>query len=226
MKLMTVILLAAVLSAGGKLTGHATESGGAKDRRPVILLVHGGAWLAGSPDEFSQTAVFARRQGLQPVLVDYPLGSIVDSNEAVRREAAKWRRAGRTVIAYGESAGGSMVELLAAECRVDLAVGNSAPNDLVELQANRHPSIWDVVRGGDIPTRRKYSAYRQGGCKPVLAMHSPTDELIPFYFARRYAARYRNVSLLTFPGGHIAPPVEARRRQGIRWLIRHLRPRP
>lgn len=47
--------------------------------------------------------------------VEYPLGSLPAANVAVRQAALGYRRDGRRVFAFGESAGGSMAALLAAQ---------------------------------------------------------------------------------------------------------------
>src|SRR4051812_7186421 len=104
---------------------------GAATERPVVLMIQGGAWLFGRPADRARAGRTARRYGMQPVFVDYPLFNVEAANEAVRRAAARWRARGRVVLAYGESVGGTMAELLAAQCRVDVAVGNSAPADLI-----------------------------------------------------------------------------------------------
>jgi hypothetical protein len=204
-------LLALLLLAGP--AGAATE-------RPVVLLVHGGAWLFGKPSDLDQAAQIAHRLGMQPVRVDYPLGDIVAANRAVREAALTWRRRGRTVLAYGESVGGTMAELLAAECRVGLAVGNSSPPDLVRWPEGDNAILWAYLGGGDPKTRRRYSPALRQQCNPVLAEHSPADRVVGFHFASAYARKFpATVGLLRIPAGHLGPP--RAQNIGLRWLVRN-----
>jgi acetyl esterase/lipase len=193
---------------------------GAATERPVVLMIHGGAWLFGQPADLGQAGRIARRYGMQPVFVDYPLFNVETANEAVRRAAARWRARGRVVLAYGESVGGTMAELLAAQCRVEVAVGNSAPADLIGWPEGEDAILWAYL-GADPETRRRYSPMDSPQCRPVLAMHSPTDAVVDFRFARAYARKFPSrVTLMTVPGGHVGPPRGRNISLGIRWLAK------
>lgn len=206
-------LLAAILLPGP--AGAATE-------RPVVLLVHGGAWVGGDPSDMSLAADISRRLGMQPDSVYYPLGDVVVANRAVRSAALSWRRRGRTVLAYGESAGGTMTELLATECLVGLAVGNSAPPDLTTWPPPQAGFPWDYLGGGDLASRRRNSPALQRQCAPVLAEHSPADVTVPIHYALAFARKFpRTVTLLRVPGGHLGPPRAGNIAVGLRWLVRN-----
>ena len=182
--------------------------------KPVVLLLHGGAWLFGDASDMRQTAVIAREEGFQPVSVDYPLKYPVRANLYTQRVAERWADRGRTVFAYGESVGGTMAEVLAARCLVAAAAANSAPPDLIRWPEPDQPSIFPRE------PLRPYSPFHQRQCSPVLAMHSPTDGLVDFRFAREYAERYRQVSLRRLSGIHVGNERtrRVRARAGLHWL--------
>lgn len=197
------------------LAGIAAAPQPAAAERPVVLLIHGGAWLFGGPEYMRRAAVIAREEGFEPVSVGYPLKYPVRANLYTQRVARRYAREGRSVYAYGESVGGTMAEVLAARCLVEAAVGNSAPPDLMGWPEPDQPSVFP--REPLLP----YSPFHLRHCSPVLAMHSPSDGLVDFRFARDYAAKFRQVSLRRIPGGHLGDePYLANTRLGLRWLAR------
>jgi len=205
---LIAMLVAAALAAAATLPATA----GAE--RPVVLLIHGGAWLFGDASDMRQAAVIAREEGFRPVSVDYPLKYPVRANLYTQRVARRWANRGRTVYAYGESVGGTMAEVLAARCLVEAAVANSAPPDLIRWPEPDQPSVFARE------PLRPYSPFHLRQCNPVLAMHSPDDGLVDFRFAREYAQRYEPVTLRRISGAHVGDGVtrQRRARAGLRWL--------
>jgi len=205
--------LIAVL-VGAALGASAALPVAAGAERPVVLLIHGGAWLFGDASDMDDVAVIARRQGFQPVSVDYPLKYPVRANLYTQRVARRWADRGRAVYAYGESVGGTMAEVLAARCLVEAAAANSSPPDLIRWPEPDQPSVFARE------PLRPYSPFHLRQCNPVLAMHSPDDGLVDFRFAREYAERFRPVTLRRLSGVHVGNEVTTlvRARAGLRWL--------
>lgn len=96
------------------LAGIALAVGASRaEARPVVLLFHPGGFLLGTPQSMDPAAEVARANGLHPVEVDYPLGSPSRALRYSIEQAELWGEGGRTVYAYGASAGGSLAADLA-----------------------------------------------------------------------------------------------------------------
>ena len=202
------MLVAAALAVAAALPAAA----GAE--RPVVLLIHGGAWLFGDASDMAPIAQVAREEGFRPVSVDYPLKYPVRANLYTQRIARRWADRGHSVFAYGESVGGTMAEVLAARCLVEAAAANSAPPDLIRWPEPDQPSVFARE------PLRPFSPFHLRQCNPVLAMHSPTDGLVDFRFAQEYAQRFTSVSLRRLTGTHVGNDQtrQVRARAGLRWL--------
>ena len=92
---------------------------------PVVLLVHGGGWIAGKRDEMHHEGLMLVEQGIAAALVDYRLArekassfpaAVQDLRCAVRFLRARARKHHldpRRVMAMGPSSGGHLAALLA-----------------------------------------------------------------------------------------------------------------
>ena len=93
---------------------------------PVVLLIHGGGWIAGKRDEMHHEGLMLVEQGIVAALVDYRLArgrktnfpaAVHDLRCAVRflrARAGKFGLDPRRVLAMGPSSGGHLAALLAA----------------------------------------------------------------------------------------------------------------
>jgi acetyl esterase/lipase len=222
-----------VACGGGSDSGEATAGGGngsaADAGRPVVLLFHGGSWLRGGPPAMDIPARIAREVGLAPVKVRYPLGDLRAANLAARRIARRWRGRGRTVVALGESAGGQMAALLAAEGEVDRAVAIAPVSDLMTWwEGGDEDAFWEGELGADEALRRRLSPARRPHENPVLVLHSRRDPVVAAKRSVAYARRYPEVTIRWVGGCHIldcddsrGPHYHANSRIGLTWLARH-----
>lgn len=134
------------------------------DARPVIVHLHGGAYIVGSPTASATMAVpVARRAGLPVVSVDYrlapehPCPAAVDDAAAVCRALAA---EGGVAAIYGESAGGGLTLATAIALR-DAGAAVPARLGLVAPWA-------DLTCSGD--------AYRTlAAVDPILGALDPTS---------------------------------------------------
>ena len=92
---------------------------------PVVLLVHGGGWIAGKRDEMFHEGLMLVEQGIAAALVEYRLAREKDSSfpaavqdlrcavRYLRARAGTHRLDPRRVMAMGTSSGGHLAALLA-----------------------------------------------------------------------------------------------------------------
>jgi acetyl esterase/lipase len=184
-------------------------------RAPVVVLVHGGGWMAGDVRELTGWNAWLAERGYAVAVVEYrliPTGMWPAQREDVlavvahlRAEAARFRIDADRVVFFGRSAGGQIVSAIAAtgEHRwLRGCVCLYAPFDLEFAYV--HGSDDDVLRSrwllrcylGGTPEQepahyREASAYltARADAPPFLLLHGPMDELVWFPQSARFAAR-------------------------------------
>lgn len=139
---------------------------------PVILMVHGGAWMLG--DKTSKGVVENKAahwvpKGFVFVSIDYRMVPDVPvSTEAqdvanalafVQQNAGKWGGDGRKVVLMGHSAGAHLVALVSASPTIARAQGaqpwlgtialDSAAYDVAQIMQRQHYRFYDRVFGSD-----------------------------------------------------------------------------
>lgn len=105
-----------------KMDVHRPKTGG--DKLPACVLVHGGGWIAGDKERFAPLAIGLAQRGYVVANIEYRLGPVAkypaavqDCNLAVRFVRAEAPRFGldpNRIGAWGGSAGGHLVGMLAA----------------------------------------------------------------------------------------------------------------
>jgi acetyl esterase/lipase len=105
-----------------KLDIYRPKSGG--DKLPACVLVHGGGWVKGDKEKFRPLAIALAERGYVVANIEYRLGpaakypaGVQDCSLAVRWVRANAKRLGldpQRIGAWGGSAGGHLVGLLAA----------------------------------------------------------------------------------------------------------------
>lgn len=145
----------------------------APQRAPMLLMVHGGAWMVG--DKSMSRAVDAKvahwvgERGYIVVSINYRMVPNVDVQAqardvaralaAVQARAAEWGGDASRVVLMGHSAGAHLVALLSADPTRAAAEGpgpwrgavvlDSAAIDTVTLMSRRHLRFYDRVFGAD-----------------------------------------------------------------------------
>jgi acetyl esterase/lipase len=157
-------------------------SRGRPDRRKVILYLHGGAYLAGSPRTHRHLGVaLAGAAGVRAVLPDYRLApehkfpAALEDAVAVYRHLLESGYAPGAVALAGDSAGGGLAFALLLQAareglpRPACVVGFSPWVDLTERQPSlRRNAQRDVM----LPARRMTEVVRH-----YLGAHDPADPL-------------------------------------------------
>lgn len=164
---------------------------------PVIVMVHGGAWMLGDKGAKGVVEGKANRwvpRGFVFVSVNYRMvPEVTVAEEAqdvaralafVQRHAAQWGGDGQRVVLMGHSAGAHLVMLVSASSAIAAAQGvkpwlgtialDSAAYDVVELMQRPHFRFYDRAFGSDAAVWRADSPTLQLDRRivPVLAVCS------------------------------------------------------
>lgn len=138
----------------------------------VALYVHGGGWTEGSRRGGLELDVsrILRAEGWSIATTDYRFGAWSDLYADVTCTVADLRREFSTVVAWGNSAGGHIVTMLAVDALVDRAVNISGPIDL---------RVLDWLPEGVFPDLDAASPALRSGGSPVLLVIGDHDHLVP-----------------------------------------------
>lgn len=175
--------------------------------RGAVLLLHGNAGNISHRIDYAQ---MFRSLDYGTLLVDYRgygRSTGKPSEEGTYRDAeAAWQWlagrgvAGREIVLFGESLGGGVASWLAARERPRALVLASSFTSIPDLGAEVYPFL---------PVRRmsrfSYDTLERLSSigAPVLVIHSPDDEIIPFAHGKRlYAAAREPKAFLEVSGGH------------------------
>lgn len=145
----------------------------APQRAPLLLMVHGGAWMVGDKSMSrvvdAKVAHWVGERGYIVVSINYRMVPNVDVQAqardvaralaAVQARAAEWGGDASRVVLMGHSAGAHLVALLSADPTRAAAEGagpwrgavvlDSAAIDTVTLMSRRHLRFYDRVFGAD-----------------------------------------------------------------------------
>jgi len=186
-------------------------------RGTLLLLPAGGFVLPADPVPFRARCRLFARAGFAVVAVAYPLLDYAAALRAATDEARRAGRSARPVLAYGESAGGTLAEMLAVRGEVPAAVAVAGISDLTAW-ARDDERYWSAIR---LPTpleRRAASPLHRIGPRSgrLLLLHSPEDEVVPFVQSTSLAQRLPTTPLFVLRGRHLEDQSAPRR--AIPWL--------
>ncbi len=172
---------------------------------PAVLVVHGGAWRAGSRTQLTMYAKSLARRGFSCFAINYRLApkhkspaQIEDCRDAVRwirRNAADYRTDPGRIGAIGYSAGGHLVSLLATTglskeddpkgvgTKIVAAVAGGAPTDFRATRKNSKAlSFWLGGSRGEKPEiydAASPAAFVDKDDAPIFFYNGSTDLLVP-----------------------------------------------
>ena len=172
---------------------------------PAVLVVHGGAWRAGSRTQLTMYAKSLARRGFSCFSIDYRLASkhkspaqIEDCRDAVRwirQHAASYRSDPGRIGAIGYSAGGQLVSLLATTglskaddpkgvgTIITAAVAGGAPTDFRSTRENsRMFSYWLGGSRSDKPEvyhAASPAAFADKDDAPIFFYNGSADMFVP-----------------------------------------------
>jgi len=180
----------------------------APDARGAVIVSHGNA---GSIDARLHIARAFHALGMGVLLYDYrgygrsegrpsEEGTYLDAEAAWELAVGALGLTPERIVLYGESLGGAVAIELARRHRPAALVLESAFTSLPDVGARAYP--WLPVRW---LSRARYASIDKVGALdvPMLFMHSPADELVPYEHSRRLcAAAGARAQLVTTAGGH------------------------
>ena len=97
----------------------------------LVLVIHGGSFVAGSPADTASTTQILRDRGIPAMSVSYRLGNPQRAENDVVRVARRLQHSPHLrLYAIGYSAGGTIAEVLAERRLVELATAVAPWSDL------------------------------------------------------------------------------------------------
>jgi acetyl esterase/lipase len=222
---------------------------------PVVVWLHGGAWVKGSKSFCPLVKLVPR--GYAVASVGYRLATVAPFPAQIDdvRAAIRWLRASSSEHGFdadrfgvvGASAGGHLASLLgtaddpgakgAPSSRVQAVVDLFGPSDLVELTGEgRLPTPVDTLLGGRVRDNREKAVaaspitHVSRDDPPFLILHGDLDWLVPLRQSERLEERLREEGVeaklhVVRGGGHGFGGPEIDALV-LTFLERHLRPPP
>lgn len=151
----------------------------AKEKRPAIVLVHGGGWRSGNPSWAFDEAIHFKNLGIVAVAAQYRLTNSHDvtavESMADIRDLIMWMRINSdslgiqpdSIAAYGWSAGGHLISSSAIFCDSITELGvNSIPNAMILIS----PAV-------SLPKNDKGWEYRMFGNKTAISSANPVEHV-------------------------------------------------
>lgn len=153
------------------------------DRAPILLLVHGGAWMFGDKSHkrlIQNKTTYWNERGWLVVSVNYRLvpevtvqqqtQDIADALSFVQKNAPRWKADAQRVVIMGYSAGAHLVTLLSTQpewittfpqpWKATIAL-DSAAYDLEAIMSNQHARLYDHAFGTSVEYWRLVSPQAQ-----------------------------------------------------------------
>ena len=151
----------------------------AKEKRPAIVLVHGGGWRSGNPSWAFDEAIHFKDLGMVAIAAQYRLTNshdvtAVESMSDIR-DLIMWMRINSdslgiqpdSIAAYGWSAGGHLISSSAIFCDSIPEQGvNSIPNAMILIS----PAV-------SLPKSNKGWEYRMFGNKATISSANPVEHV-------------------------------------------------
>ncbi|MGG7056041.1 alpha/beta hydrolase [Nitrosomonas sp. ANs5] len=176
--------------------------------RATMLFLHGNA---GNISHRLQKLQIYNRLGLSVLIVDYrgyglsegtptEQGTYLDAEAAWAYLTQVRRIPARDIVLYGESLGGVIAARQASQVAAGALILESTFTSVKDMGKHYYPFL-----PVNLITRIHYPAleYIQAVASPVLVIHSPTDEIVPYAMGRRlFEAASTPKDFLEIKGDH------------------------
>lgn len=185
------------------------------DRRPALVLFHGGGWTGGAPTQFNTQAAYLASRGLVCVQVEYrlldkadkapPVSCVQDAKSAmrwVRSHAADFGIDPARIGAGGGSAGGHLAAF------VGLVEGHDDPADDLTISPRAAALVlfnpvfdngpiggWGQARVGERVKEFSPAHNITADDPPAVVFLGRNDKLIPVAIVERFAAAMKSAGV-------------------------------
>lgn len=199
---------------GSPLTMRVFLGSAQRTRRPIVVVLYGGAWRGGDPGQGAAISRALAQHGYVVAAIDYrhapqfvypaQLEDVRRSIALVRDSASRWNGDTTRIALLGRSAGGHLAELSAfapGDQPVQAVVALYAPWDLVEGYRDLprpdpidvRGRIGDFLDGSPDARPSRYheaspSSYVRPGLPPTLLLYGTRDHLVKPEFNRAAAS--------------------------------------
>jgi acetyl esterase len=191
---------------------------------PVIVLFHGGGWVAGSPDWVYETAQRYASYGAVAIAAEYrlcdqtaitPLDSLADARDLIAWLQANSKELGinpSLLAVYGVSAGGQLAAALATipdPVRPNAALGPVAMVMISPAVSVVHAGWFQrILMGKATAASLSPDEHINGRIPPTVIFHGAADTLVPISGVRGFCQRAQKFAsdceIVEYPGvGHL-----------------------
>jgi acetyl esterase/lipase len=218
------IRILAICGAPALLAMPTLSSAEPARERPVVMLFHGGGFVFEDPGRMEVATELAGELGFDVAYVKYPLLDLRGAIAAAESRARALGRGGREVLAYGDSAGGTLAALLAQKGLVDAAAAYSPVADMRLFTAHlEDPDGYVELVGADDRLLRRASPGLHPSREPIFVMRPIAEQHYASVAMRRWGQRDSRVEVEAVPGVHsgsLQPAFYARNvTLALRWLL-------
>ena len=202
-----------------------------RDGWPTVLLIHGGGWVEGGPEQFNLLAPLMVKQGIMACSIRYRLAvdnhwskALEDVEKAVDFVLSQQVDPNRIAL-WGESAGGHLALLYALKHpdRIKCVVGVGTP---IDLTTTPRDLTEDVFLETELYEASPF--HKTGPLPQTLLLHGTLDSVVPFKQAEQFHhKRPQETEILSVDGGNhtvLWPPVKAyrARKKAVKWLVQSM----
>jgi acetyl esterase/lipase len=213
---------------------------------PVVLMVHGGGWSAGSRTDFGDFGPLFARQGWIAITIDYrlvspakgirgdaPLADVRNAIKAIQVNATGLRADPKRIAVFGGSAGGHLAAMVATDPATPLrgAIIYSGPTDLAMPKATWKPNqlnMLNALLGENYSMDLARAASPLWRISPSIAphwmlIHGDADDLVPLdqsrVFSKALKAKGIDTEYYEFAGeGHTLQKPDDQQR-GVKAIV-------
>lgn len=175
---------------------------------PVMLLFHPGSFVADLDPGMVRARAAAKQRGFKPRVVDYALSNVPAAMKQSNRLAKRLEAKGRSVSAYGDSAGGAIALALAQRGRVRSAAANSPVTSIPKFLKGIHNAGGDAeglakhLHLANPAKQKKFSVAKGRPSRSPSLAFAPHDDMLSLP-TLKWGQKDKRVKVRETPGGHL-----------------------
>lgn len=181
--------------------GPEAMASGHAEKPAVALMFHPGGFIFNDNPKMPEAVKAARDEGFRPISVQYTLWNLPRAVKDAVRAAKEQRSRGRTVFAYGDSAGGTLACLLAQRGLAQGAAVQAPVSNIPKFLKLLPPGAADLMQVTDVEAQLRFSPSKHSTRSPILAFAAVDDDLSAA--TTSWARRDPLVKARSIPGTHL-----------------------